>query len=111
VKKGRAKKTPFRRRESEIQAAIVKALRQLGFLVFHIPNQATHGLRRYSGMVSGAPDLIVLKGGRVWFFEVKTGRGKQSYAQKVIEEAIISEGFIYAIVRSVDDALKVLGYG
>jgi len=101
----------FRRRESEIQSAIVKALRQLGFLVFHIPNQATRGLRRYSGMVSGAPDLVVLKGGRAWFFEVKTDRGKQSYAQKAIEEAIASEGFTYAIVRSVDDVLRVLGYG
>jgi Holliday junction resolvase len=111
VKKVLGEKAVFRQRESEIQAAIVKALRQLGFLVFHIPNQATFGVRRYSGMVSGAPDLIVLRGGRVWFFEVKTDRGKQSYAQKAIEEAITSEGFAYAIVRSVDDALKVLGYG
>jgi Holliday junction resolvase len=111
MRKARDEKVLFRRRESQIQAAIVKALRQLGFLVFHIPNQATHGLRRYSGMVSGAPDLIVLKGGRVWFFEVKTDRGRQSYAQKAIGEAIASEGFTYAVVRSVDDVLRVLGYG
>jgi len=101
----------FRRRESEIQSAIVRALRQLGFLVFHIPNQATYGLRRYSGMVSGAPDLVVLKDGKVWFFEVKADRGRQSYAQRVIGEAIASEGFTYAIVRSVEDALKAVGYG
>jgi Holliday junction resolvase len=110
MKKTRGEKVLFRRRESEIQVAIVKVLRQLGFLVFHIPNQATRGLRRYSGMVSGAPDLVVLKGGRVWFFEVKTDRGRQSYAQKAIGEALASEGFTYAIVRSVDDVLKVLGH-
>ena len=101
----------LRRRESEIQAAIVKALSRIGFLVIHIPNQATKGRQRYSGLLSGAPDLIVLGNGRVWFMEVKAAGGRQSDAQRLVQRMIEERGFTYAVVRSVDDALNMVGYG
>jgi hypothetical protein len=99
-----------RRRESQIQAAIVKALSQLGFLVIHVPNQATRGRQRYSGLLPGAPDLIVIGQRRIWFMEVKRPGGKQSPSQAIVQCLIEERGFAYHIVHSVDEALKVVGY-
>jgi F420-dependent methylenetetrahydromethanopterin dehydrogenase len=100
----------IKRREAEIQAAIVKALSKLGFLVIHIPNQATKGRQRYSGLLPGAPDLIVIGDNKVWFMEVKNEKGRQSLAQAIVQRQIEERGFGYYIVRSVDDALKAVGY-
>jgi hypothetical protein len=100
-----------RRSESQIQAAIVRALSQLGFLVIHVPNQATRGRQRYSGLMPGAPDLIVIGKGRVWFLEVKKPGGKQSQAQIIVQRLIEERGFRYYVVHSVDEALNVVGYG
>ncbi len=100
-----------KRREAEIQAAIVKALSRLGFLVIHVPNQATRGKHRYSGLLPGAPDLIVIGNKRIYFMEVKTEDGRQSPKQKMVQAMLEERGFDYCIVRSIDDALKVVGYG
>ncbi len=100
-----------RRSEAKIQAAIVKALSRLGFLVIHVPNQATRGRQRYSGLLPGAPDLIVIGKGRVWFMEVKRPGGKQSPSQAMVQRLIEERGFAYHVVRSVEDALKVVGCG
>jgi len=99
-----------KRRESEIQAAIVKALSQLGFLVIHIPNQATRGRYRYSGLLPGAPDLIVIGNNRIYFMEVKKHNGKQSPSQIVVQQMIGARGFEYYVVRSVDEALSIVGH-
>jgi hypothetical protein len=99
-----------KRRESEIQAAIVKALSQLGFLVIHVPNQATRGRFRYSGLLPGAPDLIVIGRNRIYFMEVKKHNGKQSPSQIFVQRMIEERGFEYHVVRSLDDALSVVGY-
>jgi len=100
----------YKRRESEIQAAIVKALSQLGFLVIHIPNQATRGRYRYSGLLPGAPDLIVIGNNRIYFMEVKKHNGKQSPSQMIVQQMIEERGFEYYVVRSVDEALSIVGY-
>jgi Holliday junction resolvase len=99
-----------KRRESEIQADIVRALSQLGFLVIHIPNQATRGRYRYSGLLPGAPDLIVIGNNRIYFMEVKKHNGKQSPSQMVVQQMIEARGFEYYVVRSVDEALSIVGY-
>jgi hypothetical protein len=99
-----------KRSESEIQSAIVKALSQLGFLVIHVPNQATRGRFRYSGLLPGAPDLIVIGNNRIYFMEVKKHNGKQSPSQIVVQRMIEERGFEYHVVRSLDDALSVVGY-
>jgi DNA-binding response OmpR family regulator len=99
-----------KRREAEIQAAIVKTLSKLGFVVIHIPNQATRGRQRYSGLLSGAPDLIVIGDKKIWFMEVKTEEGRQSPKQRLVQAMLEEKGFEYHIVRSVDDAIKVVGY-
>ena len=100
-----------RRSESQVQSAIVRALSQLGFLVIHVPNQATRGRQRYSGLLSGAPDLIVIGNGRIWFLEVKKPGGKQSHSQVMVQRLIEERGFAYYVVHSVDEALNAVGYG
>ena len=100
-----------RRSESQVQVAIVRALSQLGFLVIHVPNQATRGRQRYSGLLPGAPDLIVIGKGRIWFLEVKKPGGKQSQAQIIVQRLIEERGFGYYVVHSVEEALSVVGYG
>jgi hypothetical protein len=99
-----------KRSESEIQAAIVKALTKIGLLVIHVPNQATRGRYRYSGLLPGAPDLIVIGHNKVFFMEVKKHNGKQSSSQVVVQKMIEERGFSYYVVRSVDDALSAVGY-
>jgi len=99
-----------KRREAEIQAAIVKALSKLGFVVIHIPNQATKGRQRYSGLLPGAPDLIVIGDKKVWFMEVKTEDGRQSPKQRLVQAMLEERGFDYHLVRSVEDAIKAVGY-
>jgi Holliday junction resolvase len=100
-----------KRKEAEIQAAIVKALSTLGFVVIHIPNQATKGRQRYSGLLPGAPDLIVIGDNKVIFMEVKTEKGRQSPNQMLVQTMLEERGFPYFIVRSVDDAINAIRYG
>lgn len=79
-------------------AEIVKALRQCGCQVLDL-----------SRVGSGCPDLLVRlprKGiSDLWLMEVKTGRGKLNEDQRRFH-ALWPETII---VRSVDDALKVVG--
>jgi predicted type IV restriction endonuclease len=102
---------PTKNNERSLQAIIVKALNLLGFIVIHIPNQYSRGRVRDAGVVSGAPDLIVLKEGKVFFLEVKTKTGRVRPSQKLFAERVRSHGFDYHLVRSLDDALKAVGYG
>jgi len=105
------KRGAFRNSERSLQNAIVKALDLLGFLVIHIPNQYSKGRVRDAGFVSGAPDLIVLKDGKVFFLEIKTQTGRVRASQKLFAERVRQHGFDYFVIRSLDDALKAVGYG
>jgi len=96
--------------ERALQHVIVKALDLMGFIVIHIPNQYAKGRVRDAGFASGAPDLIVLKEGKVFFLEVKTKTGRVRPSQKAFAERLRREGFEYHVVRSLDDALKAVGH-
>lgn len=75
-----------RKRDANEQA-IVDALKAVGAHV-----------TRLSG--EGAPDLLIAHRGRLWAVEVKSGKGKRTKAQEQTN---------WPIVRSVDEALKVIG--
>jgi hypothetical protein len=105
------KREDIQKSERSLQASIVKELTLLGFLVIHIPNQYSKGRVRDAGFVSGAPDLIVLKDGKVFFLEVKTKTGRVRPSQKLFAERLRQHSFDYFVVRSIDDALKAVGYG
>ncbi len=55
------------------------------------------------GQLAGFPDLIVMRQGHVWCFEVKKKSGKVSKEQKACGEIIERNQFRWAVVRSVED--------
>lgn len=75
-----------RRRDANEQP-IVDALRALGAHVTRISGK-------------GAPDLLVRHRGQLHAFEVKSEKGSRTAAQELTE---------WPIVRSVDEALRVIG--
>jgi hypothetical protein len=97
--------------EAGIQRQIVDWVRAVApnLMVVAIPNgsQRTASGRPANavyGMVSGAPDLMVLcPMGRVFFMEVKAPKGRVSDAQLHFHLELEKRNHICAVVRSVDD--------
>lgn len=105
--------------EADVQRAIVAALRFAlpGALVHHSPNEhrnaglnarRVQGIRAGMGLCRGWPDLVILAEGRVVFLEVKSATGRVSAEQAAFGARAVAEGHVWAVVRSVDDALDVL---
>ena len=106
--------------EADAQRAIVQALRfalPRDAIVHHCANEVTQagprGAKRQSilvgmGVHPGFADLIVLSGGRVLFLEVKSPTGRLRKSQEVFRDTVCAQGFGWALVRSVDDALGAL---
>jgi hypothetical protein len=107
--------------EADAQRAIVQALRVAlprDAIVHHCANEVTEpgsrGQIRQSilvgmGVHTGFADLIVISGGRVLFLEVKSQTGRLRKSQEVFRDTVCAQGFGWALVRSVDDALGALG--
>ena len=106
--------------EADAQRAIVQALRfalPRDAIVHHCANEVTEagprGARRQSilvgmGVHAGFADLIVISSGRVLFLEVKSKTGRLRKSHEVFRDAVCAQGFGWALVRSVDDALGAL---
>ena len=106
--------------EADAQRAIVQALRVAlprDAIVHHCANEVTEagsrGQIRQSilvgmGVYAGFADLIVISGGRVLFLEVKSQTGRLRKSQEVFRDTVCAQGFGWALVRSVDDALAAL---
>ena len=121
--------------EGDIQVQIVDYLSHLAairkdFIFFSVPNEGfmkgvslVAGRDRKSkltasvvnrlkkmGLTDGIPDLcIVQKGGRVFFLEVKKPTGTLSVTQKIIHNRLNELSVPGAVVRSVEDVMKVVG--
>ena len=106
--------------EADTQRAIVQALRVAlprDAIIHHCVNEVTEagsrGQIRQSilvgmGVHAGFADLIVISGGRVLFLEVKSQTGRLRKSQEVFRDTVCAQGFGWALVRSVDDALGAL---
>ena len=106
--------------EADAQRAIVSALRfalPRDAIVHHCANEVTEtgprGARRQAilvgmGVHPGFADLIVISSGRVLFLEVKSQTGRLRKSQEVFPDTVVTQGFGWALVRSVDDALGAL---
>ena len=106
--------------EADAQRAIVQALRVAlprDAIVHHCANEVTEagsrGQIRQSilvgmGVHAGFADLIVISGGRILFLEVKSPSGRLRKSQEVFRGTVCAQGFGWALVRSVDDALAAL---
>ena len=106
--------------EADAQRAIVQALRVAlprDAIVHHAVNEIAAGDRRGQirqsilvgmGVHAGFADLIVISGGRVLFLEVKSQTGRLRKSQEVFRDTVCAQGFGWALVRSVEDALGAL---
>jgi hypothetical protein len=87
------------RSEHEIQTAIKKLLKKLGFAVW----STSQG--RASAVTPGVPDLFVAGMGRNAWVEVKAGYNKQSPEQIAFQREIEANGGIYILAYSEQDLL------
>ncbi|KPP83613.1 MAG: VRR-NUC domain [Rhodobacteraceae bacterium HLUCCO07] len=106
--------------EADAQRAIVQALRialPRDAIVHHCANEIAASDRRGRirqsilvgmGVHPGFADLIVISGGHVLFLEVKSETGRLRKSQAVFRDTVCAQGFGWALVRSVDDALGAL---
>lgn len=106
--------------EADLQRAVVEVLRftlPKGTIVHHCANEVTEpgprGARRQAilvgmGVHPGFADLIVMSAGRVLFLELKSIRGRLRPSQEAFRDAVLAQGFGWALVRSIDDALGAL---
>lgn len=106
--------------EADLQRSVVIALRfalPKGAIIHHCANEVTEpgprSARRQAilvgmGVHSGFADLIIICDGRVLLLELKSLKGKLSPAQEAFRDAILAQGFGWALVRSLDDALCAL---
>ena len=106
--------------EADLQRAVVVALRfalPKGAIIHHCVNEVTEagprGAKRQAilvgmGVDAGFADLIVLCEGRVLFLELKSFKGRLSPAQEACRDAMLAQGFGWALVRSLEDALGAL---
>ena len=106
--------------EADLQRSVVTALKfalPKTAIIHHCANEVTEpgprGAKRQAilvgmGVHPGFADLIVLCDGRVLFLELKSLKGRLSPDQEVFRDAVLAQGFGWALVRSVDDALDAL---
>ena len=106
--------------EADLQRAVVVALRfalPKGAIIHHCVNEVTEagprGAKRQAilvgmGVHPGFAALVILCDGRVLFLELKSLKGKLSPAQEAFRDAVLAQGFGWALVRSLDNALGAL---
>jgi len=106
--------------EADLQRAVVTALRfalPRTAIIHHCANEVTEpgprGAKRQAilvgmGLHPGFADLMVICEGRVLFLELKSLKGRLSPAQEAFRDAVLAQGYGWALVRSLDDALGAL---
>ena len=103
--------------EASIQRAIVDYLHAVlpkDYRVAAIPNASRRSAQgratnAVAGLSPGLFDLeIIGAGGRAWFIEVKTEKGRLSVSQDAWREWFIATGVPHCIARSVDDVRAAL---
>lgn len=110
--------------EADLQRGVVQALRVAlprTAIIHHCANEVTEagsrGAKRQAilvgmGVHAGFADLMILCDGRVLFLELKAPKGRLRPDQEAFRDAVLAQGFGWALVRSFDDALGALAdYG
>lgn len=65
--------------------------------------------RRAAGVVSGFPDLTVaIQGGRTFFIEMKSEKGRLSEVQKDVHAKLHGLGHVVIVARDIDSAAAAL---
>ena len=108
--------------EADLQRSVVTALKfalPKTAIIHHCANEVTEpgprGAKRQAilvgmGVHPGFADLMVLCDSRVLFLELKSLKGRLSPNQEAFRDTVLAQGFGWALVRSVDDALGALAH-
>ena len=106
--------------EADLQRMVVQALRVVlprTAIIQHCANEVTEpgprGAKRQAilvgmGVHAGFADLMVICDGRVLFLELKAPKGRLRPDQEAFRDAVLAQGFGWALIRSLDDALGAL---
>jgi hypothetical protein len=106
--------------EADLQRAVVQALRialPRTAIIHHCANEVTEagprGAKRQAilvgmGVHAGFADLMVICDGRVLFLELKAPKGRLRPDAGGVPRCRLAQGFGWALVRSLDDALGAL---
>lgn len=100
-------------KEASIQDSIRVALAQAGYIVFrtNVGKVKTADGRFFdTGLPTGFPDLMGYKpeNGRIFFLEVKTPIGRRRKDQVAFANGLRDKNVIYGVVRSADEAVKIV---
>ena len=82
-----------------------------GCLCYNLNNSANAiqgNLNKQLGLQKGRSDLTLYYFGRVYFIELKDDTGKQSPEQKEWQKLMESHGFIYIVIRSLEEFKEFL---
>ena len=100
--------------EHDLQVAICKILDDYKIEYFAVPNGGKRHVGvakklKAEGVKAGVADLVILlKGGKTVFVELKMPRNSQQDTQKNFEARLNKLGFKYLIWRSVNDAMEFI---
>ena len=100
--------------EAKIQQEIVMFVRNelREGIIFSVPNETESKMdairKKATGMMAGVSDLIYITENRVLFIETKTSTGRQGESQKKFQSKVEALGYIYILVRSLDDFKNML---
>jgi hypothetical protein len=81
--------------EALFQAAVIELAQRCGWLAYHIPDS-----RRATS--PGFPDLVLVRGSRLLFIELKTARGRVRPEQMVWLSALCAAGVRAFVARPKD---------
>ena len=87
-----------RKRADENQAEIVADLRAIGAYVLHLHT-----------IGGGCPDIVVLWGGVLWMFEIKSSKGRLFQKQRDWHRMWREAGSNVAVIRSSEEAFALMG--
>jgi hypothetical protein len=116
----KSKKSTRKKPEFQLHIAAVASLRKRlpkDACVFHVP-MARQGkdvaaardkmFRNMMGALSGLPDLIVIRAGKVAAIELKAGAGQLSHTQQWCHSLLASCGVPIAVCRTLDECWDFL---
>jgi hypothetical protein len=105
----------LKRPEQEIQKAVVAHLRARAYPCFwwSTPNEGKRGFvnaaaLKAAGMTAGVPDLLILKGGKLYALELKAPGGRLSPSQRLVGARMEECGAEISVAHSIDEALVTL---
>lgn len=100
------------REEAKLQKRIVQFFKKYydKYLIFSVPNEATHNGNNFqaSGVLRGAPDLILVLPNNIIFLELKTEKGKLSDYQCIFKTKCSVLNAPYFIIRDFNDFQNIL---